>query len=82
MPKFVPIATPIAVNKRTRVMQIRGTDVFVPWSVFLIVAIMLSNAVRHPLVTMIALIAYLSVLLIHEAGRLMAAQNKNRKSRV
>jgi len=81
MPEFVRIATPIAVKKLTCVMQIRGTDVFVHWSVFLI-AIMLSNAVRHTLVTRIALIAYLSGLLIHEAGHLIAAQSKNCKSRV
>src|SRR4051812_30628007 len=77
MPRAIRIPTPIEAKKLTRVMQIRGTDVFVHWSVFLIVAIMLAGVVRRPIVTLVALVAYFGVLLIHESGHLIAAQLKH-----
>jgi len=76
MPNAIRIPTPIELKKRTGVMQIRGTDVFVRWSVFLIAAVMLAGVLRQPVVTAFALIAYLGVLLIHESGHLVAAQWK------
>ncbi len=77
MPHAIQIPTPIEMKKLTRVMKIRGTDVFVHWSVFLIAAIMLAGVLRRPIVTLVALTAYLGVLLIHESGHLIAAQWKH-----
>jgi hypothetical protein len=71
---MIRIPTPIEMKNLTRVMQVRGTDVFVHWSVFLIAAILLANVIRQPLVTLVGLTSYLGVLLIHEAGHLIAAQ--------
>ncbi len=77
MSNGIRIPTPIRVQKLTRVMQIRGTDVFVHWSVFLIAGVMLAGVIRRPLVTVFALVAYLGVLLLHEFGHLIVAQWKH-----
>jgi len=74
MPKFIRIPTPIEMKSLTRIMQIRGTDVFVHWSVFLIAVVMLAGVIREPIVTLVGLTSYLGVLLIHEAGHLIAAK--------
>jgi stage IV sporulation protein FB len=74
MTKSIRIPTPIELKNLTRVMQIRGVDVFIHWSVFLVAAIMLANVIKRPLVTLVGLTSYLGVLLIHEAGHLIAAQ--------
>ena len=55
-------------------MQIRGADVYVHWSVFLIAALMLATVVRRPLVTLAGLAGWFGVMLIHECGHAFAAQ--------
>ena len=55
-------------------LPIQGTPVHVHWSVWVIVALILSNVIRHPLESGLALAAYLTVLLIHETGHLVAAR--------
>jgi stage IV sporulation protein FB len=57
-------------------MEIRGVDSYVHWTVFLVAALILAGVLRHPGLTLLGLAAYLSVLLIHEAGHLIAAQRK------
>lgn len=76
MPPIVKIANPIRFDKLTKVMQIRGVDTYVHWTVFLVVAFILAGVLRHPGLTLLGLVAYLSVLLIHETGHLIAAQRK------
>jgi stage IV sporulation protein FB len=74
MAQFIRIPTPIKADRLTRVMQIRGTDVYVHWSVFLVAALMLSAVVRRPLVTLAGLAGWFGVMLIHECGHAFAAQ--------
>jgi Zn-dependent protease len=73
-PPVVRFITPIRIEKLTRVVQIRGVDTYVHWSVFVIAALMLANVRSRPWLTLIGLVSYLSVLLIHEIGHLIAAQ--------
>lgn len=49
-------------------------DLYVHWSVLLIAAIILLGALRQPLIALVGLSAYLSVLLIHECGHLIMAK--------
>ena len=72
--KLIEIPRPIRVDKLTEVMRIRGVPVYVHWSVWLIVLLILFNVIRHPLKSGLALAAYFGVLLIHESGHLVAAQ--------
>jgi membrane-associated protease RseP (regulator of RpoE activity) len=72
----IKIPKPIRVDRLTLIMLINRVDLYVHWSVFLIAAIMLSNAVRQPLVTLVGLVCYLSVLFIHECGHMIAARRK------
>src|SRR5262245_18745017 len=73
MPKTIEIPIPIKVDRLTRVARVKGVDVYIHWTVFLIAALMLVNSVRRPLLTLVGIAAYLSVLLIHELGHVIAA---------
>jgi hypothetical protein len=77
MPSSIRFPTPIRVDKLTRVMQIRGTDVFVHWTVLVVLAIMLAGTLRNPLTTLAGVASYLGVFLLHEAGHMIAAQRKH-----
>jgi Zn-dependent protease len=75
----MPINTtprPLKFAKLTQVMRIKGVPVYVHWSVLLIVAIILLNALRRPLLALFGLASYLGVLLIHEYGHVVAARRK------
>ncbi len=74
MSKTFQIPTPIRLDKLTRVMQIKGVDVYVHWTVFLIAAVMLANTYRRPVLTLVGMSAWLGLILIHECGHLIAAQ--------
>lgn len=69
------IPLPIKVDSLTEVMRIRGVGVYFHWTVLLIAVIILLNVIRHPLVSLLGLTAYLSVLLIHESGHMIAARH-------
>jgi Zn-dependent protease len=73
-PPIVRFINPIRIEKLTRVAQIRGVDTYVHWSVFAIAALMLANVGSRPGLTVVGLLSYLSVILIHEVGHLVAAQ--------
>jgi len=60
----------------TRVARIRGVGVDVHWSVLLIGTIILLGVFKDPLLSMVGGVSYLSVLLLHECGHLVAAQRK------
>jgi Zn-dependent protease len=74
MPAFFKFANPIRFDKRTKIGQIRGVDIYVHWTVFLVAAIILAGVVRNPVLSLLGLAAYWGVLLIHETGHLIAAQ--------
>jgi len=72
--KNIEVPLPIRLDKLTEVLRIRGVPVYVHWSVWLIAALILFNVIRYPLTSLLALKAYMSVLLIHETGHLIAAE--------
>ncbi len=76
MPKTIEIPTPVRIERLTRVMRIKGVDVSVHWSVLVIAALILCSAVRRPVMAVVGLTAYLSVLLIHECGHLILARQR------
>jgi hypothetical protein len=63
MPPLPKFANPIRLEKLTKMMQIRGVDSHVYWTVFLVAAFILAGVLRHPGLTRLELTAYLSVLL-------------------
>jgi|KBSSwiStaDraftv2_1062776.scaffolds.fasta_scaffold153324_3 Zn-dependent protease len=73
MRKTVEFANPIRIDKLTEIMRIRGVPIYVHWSVLLIAGLIILNVIRHPVVSIVALVAYMGVLLIHESGHLIAA---------
>ena len=76
MSRFIQWTNPIRLEKLTHVMKIKGVDVFVHWTVFLVAAFMIVGALQRPVLTIVGLICYLSVLLIHETGHLLAAHRR------
>jgi len=76
MPPLFKFCNPIRINKLTKIGQIRGVDTLIHWTVFAVAAFILAGVFRNPGLTLLGLTAYLSVLLIHETGHLIAAQRK------
>jgi len=76
MAKLVQLARALKMGRLTRLLKIRGVDVYVHWSVFAISAVMILAAIRQPAMTIVALICYWSVLLLHESGHMIAAQRR------
>jgi hypothetical protein len=74
MAKLIRIPLPIKVDRLTRIAQVRGVDLYVHWSVFLISALMLSAVIRRPFLTLVGIAGWLGVLFIHECGHAFAAQ--------
>lgn len=72
--KPIEVRLPIQLKRLTEIMRIRGTPVYVHWSVLLIVLLILAGVIRRPAESFLAITAYLSVLLIHETGHLIAAR--------
>jgi len=72
--KLVELPLPIRVDKLTEILRVRGVPVYIHWSVWLITLLILFNAIRHPLESVLALIAYFGVFVIHESGHAIAAQ--------
>jgi membrane-associated protease RseP (regulator of RpoE activity) len=58
-------------------MKIKGVDVYVHWTVLAIAAFMILGALQRPALTLVGLISYLSLLLIHETGHLLAAHRRH-----
>jgi Zn-dependent protease len=67
---------PIRLDTQTKIGCLRGVDLYIHWTVFAVIALILAGVARRPLLSVVGLTAYLSVLLIHETGHLIAAQRK------
>lgn len=76
MPPFIRIANPIRLHNVTKVVQIRGVDTYVHWSVFAIVAFILAGVASRPALTILGLLRYLGIFLIHETGHAFVAQRR------
>ena len=67
---------PIKFNRLTRVARVRRVDIYVHWTVFVIGALVLLGGRGKPILTVVGMVAYLGVLVIHETGHLMMARHK------
>ena len=74
MARAFRVPYPIKLEKLTLVLQWRETDFYVHWTVLVIAALLLYNSIRRPLLCLLGLGAYLSVLVIHECGHLLVAR--------
>jgi hypothetical protein len=74
MPRTVELPLPIKVDRLTRIVRIRGVDVYVHWTLIVIWAVILLNASSKPVLALVGLCCYTGVILIHECGHLVAAQ--------
>jgi Zn-dependent protease len=74
VPALFKFANPIRFDKKAKIGQIRGVDMYVHWTGFLVAAVILAGVLRRPGLTLLGLAAYWSMLLIHEMGHLIAAQ--------
>src|SRR5260370_13294205 len=75
MPPTIEFPVPIRLEKLSRVMRIKGADVYIHWSVFAVAGLILLGATRWSLMlSLVEIASYLSVLFIHECGHLIAAQ--------
>lgn len=72
--KTLEVPIPIRVDKLTEILRIKGVPVSIHWTVWLIALLILFNVIHHPVESLLALVAYLGVLLIHETGHLIAAR--------
>jgi Zn-dependent protease len=61
------------------VMRIRDVPVLVHWSVFVVSVLLILYATKRPLIALVGLLCYWSVLLIHECGHMVFAQRKGCK---
>jgi len=77
MPRMIEFANPIRIDRLTRVFRLKGVDVFVHWTVFLIAAIMVYATRRNPWVTLTAGASWLGLLLLHECGHMIAARRRH-----
>jgi Zn-dependent protease len=76
MAPIFKFSNPIRLDKHTKIGQIRGVDTYVHWTVFLAASLILAGVIRRPILSLLGLVAYFAVLLIHETGHLIAAQRK------
>jgi stage IV sporulation protein FB len=74
MPPTFQLLRPKRFEKLTPLLRIRGVSVYFHWSVLLIAAVILANAVSKPWTSIAALFSYLGMILLHEVGHLYAAQ--------
>src|SRR5437660_5181503 len=74
MPPLIKFANPIRFDKKTKIGEIRGADLYVHWTAFLVAAILLAGALRRPAFSLLGLTAYWGGLLLHETRHLIAAQ--------
>jgi Zn-dependent protease len=70
------LITALKSRRLIHVAKIRGVSVYVHWTAILIGAAILVGAFQNPRLTFVVLISYMSVLLIHECGHLVAAQQR------
>ena len=73
MTPLLQLARPIRWGRLTALLRIKGVGVYIHWSVFVIAALMFMGALRRPILTIVGIFCYLSVLLIHECGHMIAA---------
>jgi Zn-dependent protease len=74
---MIEFPNPIRIDRLTRVFRLKGVDVFVHWTVFLIAAVMVYATRRNPWVTLTAGASWLGLLLLHECGHMIFARRRH-----
>lgn len=69
----------LKLKKLAHVGSVRGVPLYVHWSVFAIAGIMLVGSIQRPAMVLVGVLSYLSVLLVHECGHMIAAQRRKYK---
>jgi stage IV sporulation protein FB len=77
MSPIIQFANPVKFDKLTRVLRLRGVDVYVHWTVFLIAGIMIYAAFRRPWVALAGGASWMALILLHECGHMIAAHRKH-----
>jgi Zn-dependent protease len=76
MPALIEMPRPVKLERLTRILRVRGVDVYVHWSVLAIAAVMIVGGIRKPLLAVTVLISWIGVLLLHECGHMIMAHRK------
>jgi hypothetical protein len=66
----------LRIHRFTHLGRINRVDVFVHWSVPAIAAVMLFGVVERPVTTLVGIACWMGVLLLHECGHMVAAQQR------
>lgn len=66
----------LRIDQLTHIGRINRVDVFVHWSVFAIAAVMLFGVIERPVTTLVGIACWMGVLLLHECGHMVAAQQR------
>jgi membrane-associated protease RseP (regulator of RpoE activity) len=74
MQSGIKISKPIRLKSLTHFMRIHSVDVYVHWSVLAIAIFILLGVLRHPVLSLVGLAAYLGVMLTHEFGHMIVAR--------
>jgi Zn-dependent protease len=77
MPRLFQFPNPIKFDTMTLVIKLRGVDVYVHWTVLVIGILMIYGTIRQPWVTLAAGLSWLTLMLLHESGHMVAAQRKH-----
>lgn len=77
MTRLLQFPNPIKFNTMTLVVKLRGVDVYVHWTVLVIGALMIYASIRQPWVTLAAGLSWMTLMLLHESGHMLAAQRKH-----
>ena len=64
------------IGRLTHVAQVCGVDVYVHWSIFAFIIVILALTNRQLTSTVIGMAAYLSLLILHESGHLFMARRR------
>ncbi|HZU34210.1 MAG TPA: hypothetical protein VFB79_24080 [Candidatus Angelobacter sp.] len=58
-------------------MRVRGVDVYIHWTAFLIAGIILYAAFRKPWLALAGITSWMALILLHECGHMIAAHKKH-----
>jgi hypothetical protein len=64
------------IDRLTHIGRVNRVDVYVHWSVFAIVLLMLWGVLERPLTTLIGISCWMGVMFLHECGHMLAAQRR------
>ena len=71
-------------KRYTRVPAVRifSAPLYVHWSAFVVVAVLLLHEIEEPLIGVVAVVSYLGLILLHEAGHAYVAKRQRLRRHV